>query len=52
MKKRLIKLDYVQVYGNKYAYERKIERIQHDPIRYYEGVNERNDLRIKAVKLG
>jgi DNA-binding protein H-NS len=44
---------YAQVSENKSSFERQIERMQHDPIRLYDGANENVSLKpIKAVRLG
>lgn len=38
---------------NNTPFERQIQRLKHDPIRYYDGANEKVSLRpIKAVRLG
>jgi hypothetical protein len=45
---------YYDLYSDKYSsFERQIMRLEHDPIRYYEGTNEKVSIRpIKAVRLG
>jgi hypothetical protein len=44
---------YVPYSENNTSFERQITRLKHDPIRLYDGENERVALRpIKAVRLG
>jgi hypothetical protein len=44
---------YVPYSENNTSLERQIMRLEHDPIRYYEGTNEKVSIRpIKAVRLG
>jgi hypothetical protein len=45
---------YYDLYTDKNtSFERQIMRLEHDPIRYYEGTNENVSIKtIKAVRLG
>jgi hypothetical protein len=45
---------YYDLYTDKNTiFERQIQRLQHDPIRYYDGSNEKvSNISIKAVRLG
>jgi hypothetical protein len=45
---------YYDLYTDKNTkFERQIQRLQNDPIRYYDGANEKvSDISIKGVRLG
>jgi hypothetical protein len=45
---------YYELYEDKYTqFERQIQRLQNDPIRYYDGANEKvSNISIKGVRLG
>jgi hypothetical protein len=45
-------LYYATIYPKYTSFEREVERLQHDPIRYYDGTNENVSIKtIKAVRL-
>jgi hypothetical protein len=53
MKKSRLYTYYAQQSENKSSFERQIERLQHDPIRYYDGTNENVSIKtIKGRRLG
>ncbi|MEH7246515.1 hypothetical protein V7114_06920 [Neobacillus niacini] len=53
MKKSAPYIQYARNSEIKTSFERQIERIQQDPIRFLEGENDRVSLRtVKAVRLG
>jgi hypothetical protein len=53
LRKHRIYRYYYLSYEFNTLFERQLERIQHDPIRYYDGANAKvSDISIKAVRLG
>jgi hypothetical protein len=53
LRKQRLNRYYVPYSENNTSLERQIQRLQNDPIRYYDGANEKvSNISIKGVRLG
>jgi hypothetical protein len=53
LRKHRLNRYYYLNYNFNTLYERQIQRLQHDPIRYHDGANEKvSNISVKGVRLG